>query len=231
MPCTDRHRQLHPLTQVVVRLEPGINSTRRRKMAERTQTWQLCGWFPDFSSFVPNFPQDEEDEEESDNEDSEDEHEAALECDPERCNCNIVVQMGHSSISWVSCFFMAIFHEEIWLEYDDQSMVQFVIIIPSCLRKARNGSWFYVYNLSIYILLYTHRYMHTHYILLCRPYISRICSGHQWGQRRPHTLVVWTVSAPCRKPATLWPPGLTPARCTCRQAANLGWANIETIHS
>ena len=48
---------------------------------------------------MPNFPQDEEDEEESDNEDSEDEHEAALECDPERCNCNIVVQMDHSSIS------------------------------------------------------------------------------------------------------------------------------------
>ena len=85
-------------------------------MAERTETWQPCGvvlyaacWS---KSPLPNFSQDEEDEEESDNEDSEDEHEAALECDPEHRNCNIAVQMGHSSISWVSYLFMAIFHEE-----------------------------------------------------------------------------------------------------------------------
>ena len=142
-------RQLHLFTQVVVDLEPGINSTRRRKMAERTETGQPCGvvlyaasWsksplqvfcaqlFPGWggwgrkrqwgqrgrtwgSTGVWSWAQK---------------------------NCNIAVQMGHSSISWVSYLFMALFHEEYDLNMMIKTWFNDMGIMPSCLHKARIGS-------------------------------------------------------------------------------------------
>jgi hypothetical protein len=55
-------------------------------------------------------------------------------------------QLQHSCANGAFLHFMSFisFHGNlswrIWLEYDDQSMVQCVGIMPSCLHKARIGS-------------------------------------------------------------------------------------------